>query len=75
MTENNFLNNNDIDVFTFGRPPVCIDIMKKVKGCDFDSTYKNGLIFMNGKLPVRYINIENLMRLKRLPEDIKTLTI
>ena len=36
LTELNFLYDDQIDVFTFGRPPVSIDIMKKVKGLDFD---------------------------------------
>ena len=39
LTEDNFLRNDDIDVFTFGRPPISIDLMKKVKGLDFDETY------------------------------------
>jgi len=37
MTEKNFLQNNSIDVFTFSKPTVCIDIMKEVKGLDFKS--------------------------------------
>lgn len=36
MTEENFLTHPAWDVFTFGRPPVAIDIMVKVKGLDFD---------------------------------------
>lgn len=41
MTEEKFLDNQEIDVFTFGRPPVCIDIMTKVKGLDFKEVFLN----------------------------------
>ena len=34
MTEENFLNHPEWDVFTFGRSPVAIDIMTSVKGLD-----------------------------------------
>lgn len=44
MTQDNFLFNQEIDVFTFGRPPVSIDIMKKVKGLDFDTAYLNSTL-------------------------------
>jgi hypothetical protein len=30
MTEEKFLNTTDYDVFTFGVPPVCIEILTKV---------------------------------------------
>ena len=43
MTEKNFLYNENFDVFTFGRPPVSIDIMKKVKGLDFESAYQHSV--------------------------------
>lgn len=41
MTFDNFLQNADFDVFTFGRPPVSIDIMTAVKGLDFETAYQN----------------------------------
>jgi hypothetical protein len=34
MTEENFMEHPKWDVFTFGNPPVAIDIMVKVKGLD-----------------------------------------
>lgn len=30
-----FIDNEDFEVFTFGRPPVSIDLMTQVKGLDF----------------------------------------
>ena len=40
MTKNNFLGNAEMDVFTFGRPPVSIDIMLSVKGLDFEEVFQ-----------------------------------
>jgi hypothetical protein len=36
MTEENFLHHPDWDVFTFGTPPVAIDLMVEIKGLDFE---------------------------------------
>ena len=44
MTESLFLNSNENDVFTFGRPPVCVDILTKVKGLSFNESYQNASI-------------------------------
>ena len=33
MTLENFLNSNKMDVFSYGRPPVSIEIMTALKGC------------------------------------------
>lgn len=40
MTLDKFLSDPHVDVFTFGRPPVCIDIMTHVKGLNFNDAYK-----------------------------------
>lgn len=39
MTKENFLNHKEWDVFKFGRKPVAIDIMAKVKGLDFKDCF------------------------------------
>ena len=39
MTKENFMENESLDVFTFGVPPVSIDIMLSVKGLIFGETY------------------------------------
>jgi hypothetical protein len=41
MTRENFLDDNKFDVFSFGRSPVRIDIITKLKGLDFEMTFKN----------------------------------
>jgi hypothetical protein len=40
MTLANFLDNEELDVFTFGKPPVSIDIMVSVKGINFRDAYQ-----------------------------------
>ena len=39
MTADNFLFRPEFDVFTFGRPPVAIDIITTLKGLDFAEAY------------------------------------
>jgi len=41
MTLERFLNTKENEVFTFGRPPVCIEILTKISGLEFDSTYSH----------------------------------
>ena len=43
MTEENFLQHTEWDVFRFGRKPVAIDIMTKMGGLDFNSCYQKWL--------------------------------
>jgi hypothetical protein len=66
MTEDVFLYNTDIDVFTFGRPPVCIDIITILKGLDFDSVYPNGENREIEKgLSIKVIHINDLIKAKK----------
>ena len=44
MTLSNFLNVNQFDVFTFGVPPMAIDLMTQVKGLNFDQVSENKII-------------------------------
>ena len=65
MTEDTFLNNRELDVFTFGRPPSSIDIMVAVKGLDFDECFKNAVFFEEEGIQIRTINIHNLISAKK----------
>ncbi|MGY4386280.1 putative nucleotidyltransferase [Pedobacter sp. UYP24] len=65
MTEQNFLAHPAWDVFTFGRPPVAIDIMVKVKGLNFDACYQNSVLFEDDDLFVRTIHKDNLITAKK----------
>jgi hypothetical protein len=73
MTEDVFLNHPTWDVFTFGSPPVCIDILVKVKGLDFDDSFKMSTTFEDDGLVVRTIHINHLIKAKKAagrPRDI-----
>ncbi|MDQ3016799.1 MAG: hypothetical protein M3R25_08820 [Bacteroidota bacterium] len=66
MSKINFLENEAMDVFTFGRPPVSIDLMVALKGLVFSSTYlKSQIKFIEG-LEVRLLSIESLIEAKKL---------
>ena len=73
MTEDAFLNNPDFDVFTFGRPPVAIDIMTSVKGLDFDECFLNAQHKAAGELQIRLLSLSDLLKAKKAsgrPKDI-----
>ncbi|MBK8705182.1 MAG: nucleotidyltransferase [Saprospiraceae bacterium] len=64
MSEENFLNNPAIDVFTFGVPPVCIDLMTTLKGLEFESAFQNCTVFQLEDISVRVIHINDLILAK-----------
>lgn len=66
MTQHNFLNNDQIDVFTFGLPPICIDLMVDAKGLEFDETFHNAEIVEIDKVQVRLIHLSDLIRQKEI---------
>jgi hypothetical protein len=76
MTEDNFLSHPAWDVFTFGVPPVAIDIMVKVKEMDFESSFNKSTIFEEDGLKIRTLHINQLREAKRQsgrPKDIDDL--
>jgi predicted nucleotidyltransferase len=73
MTANNFLNNPDFDVFTFGRQPVAIDIITAIKGLDFGTAYQQAKDIEVEGLWIRLIHYNDLLVAKRAagrPRDI-----
>ncbi len=64
MTRENFLENDDFDVFTFGRPPVCIDLMNRVKGLHFESAYENSQEVSLGDCLVKVVSKRDLIQAK-----------
>ncbi len=81
MDAEKFLNNQEIDVFTFGRPPVAIDIMTKVKGLDFDKVYLNAESReIESGLSAKVIHLNDLIKAKKASnrpkdqDDIEHLT-
>jgi hypothetical protein len=73
MTENAFLNNQDLNVFTFGKPPSAIDIMVNVKGLSFDECYANAVYFEEDGLMIRTIYINDLIKAKKASGRFKDL--
>ena len=65
MTEEKFLTDSNIDVFTFGRPPVAIDIMVSLLGVNFDECFKKVVYFEVDSLRIRTIHINDLISAKR----------
>lgn len=64
MTENNFLEHPALDVFTFGVPPVAIDLMISIEGFSFDEIYQRSVLFDEDGLQVRVIHKNDLIALK-----------
>ncbi len=65
LDEKLFLNTNINDVFTFGRPPVCIDVLTSVKGLEFNEAFTNSKVVEFDKVLVRMIDFLDLMSAKR----------
>src|SRR5215212_6284465 len=45
MTEEKFMDLSAADVFSFGRPPVGIDILTKLKGVEFHEAFSQAQVF------------------------------
>lgn len=76
MTEENFLNNPDFDVFSFGVPPVSIDVMTKMKGLDFPTVFTRAQRLRVQNLEVNLISLEDLKTAKKAagrPKDLNDL--
>jgi hypothetical protein len=80
MTENKFLDVDLVDVFSYGRPPVSIDIITRLKGVEFDEAFSQALRFDENGLSIRFIHLNNLIQAKRAAgrhkdlDDIEKLT-
>ena len=65
MTEENFLHHPIWDVFTFGIPPVAIDLMIGMEGFNFQEIYERSVIFKDEDLEIRVIHINDLIAAKQ----------
>lgn len=74
MTIDNFLNNPLIDVFTFGRPPVSIEILTNVKGLTFKDSFKKHVDYqIDNELSIKLIHYDDLILAKKAagrPRDL-----
>ena len=66
MTESNFLSHPIWDVFTFGTPPVAIDIMVKIEGLNFEDVFQKAVYFEDNDLKIRTINRNDLIAAKKI---------
>ncbi len=80
MTEEKFLDTDTADVFSYGRPPVSIDIITKLKGVNFDEAFAQAQTFNEEGLVIRFIHLNNLIQAKKAAgrhkdlDDIEKLT-
>jgi hypothetical protein len=65
MTESNFLQNDALDVFTFGRSPVSIDVMTHLKGLEFQDAFNNASLTPVEGLSIRLISYNDLLKAKQ----------
>jgi predicted nucleotidyltransferase len=65
LTEENFISNDSIDVFSYGRAPVRIEILKKISGLSFDEVYREAIETEIDDIPIRVINLSHLISNKR----------
>lgn len=76
LTKENFLYNENLDVFTYGSPPVSIDVVSSIKGLNFDETYQNSIMKNIDGINIRMICLEDLKIAKKAsgrPRDINDL--
>jgi predicted nucleotidyltransferase len=73
MTEDSFLNQTQINVYTFGRPPVCIEILKEISGFTFQEIYNNALNTVFEEIPMKVIHLDDLKRNKKISGRAKDL--
>lgn len=71
ITLDNFLNTHDLDVFTFGRPPVAIDLMTKVKGLNFVEVFEKSETTTHFDLNIKLIHYNSLIIAKTSAGRIK----
>lgn len=68
-----FLNNDKYDVFSFGRPPMAIDIVTAIQGVEFDDAYPNVKIVKIQGIEVTLLNISDLVKTKKASGRYKDL--
>ncbi len=73
INRKDFFENDKMDVFSFGRPPVSIYIMKQVKGCDFDEAFATSQLYVEDNLSIRFIHLQTLLQAKKASGRYKDL--
>lgn len=65
ITLSDFLDTDRNEVFTFGRPPMAIDLLTSVKGLEFDAAYAASTVHEIQHTPVRVLHLQDLITAKR----------
>jgi hypothetical protein len=65
MTIENFLSNPEMNVFSFGKPPVSIEILTSVKGLKFEEAFNNSIHTNWSNVELRVIDLKDLIRAKK----------
>ena len=65
IIKEHFLNTSQYDVYTFGRPPACREILTRVKGLDFTETYDHSFDFEDGDMKIKVIHFNHLIQAKK----------
>jgi hypothetical protein len=73
MTEEKFLDADSADVFSFGRPPVSIDILTQLKGVEFNDAFLRAMYVDENGLMIRFIHLNNLIDAKKAAGRFKDL--
>ena len=61
-----FINPNETDVFTFGRPPVAIDLMIKLANFSFEEVYNLAAFEKIDEIKLKVIHINHLRIAKKI---------
>lgn len=70
MNVQKFLDADKADVFSFGRPPVSIDIITKLKGVEFNDAFSQAMQFDENGLSIRFIHLNNLKKAAGRHKDL-----
>lgn len=73
INKKNFLENNSIDVFSYGVPPVSINILNRLKGVDFDEAHSKSQTAEDDGLIIRFIHLSQLIQAKKASGRYKDL--
>lgn len=73
ILENDFLNPEEMDVFTFGRPPLAIDLMTKMRGVAFEEAYEQSIEMEIEGIIIRLLHYNQLIAAKKASGRFKDL--
>ena len=73
MTEENYLQHQNWDVFRFGRKPVAIDIMTKMGGLNFEECYLGAQQYDDAGLIIKLVHYNDLIKAKKAAGRFKDL--